>query len=309
MRCISLGHNEFLVYDDIVASFFDDYHLNKSIHRVENRKLTDDEIKKLLDVINKIDEIDLDHTDEDYAVLNNIAKFYPEVKYFIHGLKITTAEPDEDEARKERMKKEAKDATKKRGEEKVRQKKVTKEEEKLSKSGKPEKSKFTGFKGLLFNVFKNLRDPETVKERERLKKEIQKYWKIKPLLDQNKDLVEALGKELEKGTLTPASLAAMNEMFTRDKSWVNEIDFEIDKPFISMPLEKFSKYLDATGDIEPDELQKQMAQVFRDEGLGDVKFKLDLIRNVINVKTDWNTAMKVLNTFDIKVKDLKKPIR
>jgi hypothetical protein len=87
MRCISIGHNEFLVYDNEVAGLFSDFRstANLGVHMVENRRLSDKEIEQLLNAIRKVN-VEIEPCEDDFEVLKKIAYYYPEAKYFVHGL-------------------------------------------------------------------------------------------------------------------------------------------------------------------------------------------------------------------------------
>jgi len=342
MRCISIGSHGFLAYNDILAGFFTDHTSGASgaIHRVENRKLTAEEIKNFLKKIDESEDVDIETTEEDYGILNNIARYYPEMRYFIHGLKITAAKPSrkkrkdmaeelrekekkrlkenaaKEEAdrltlKKEKMTKEAEEAPKKKATEDIRKEKVKEAEKKLSETGKSKQ--FTGFKGLLFRLFDKYPNAKTRDEQEKIKRELKEEWKRykinEKLYEQNKDLVNALAVELDKGTLNPNTISLMNEMIARDKNWIKEIDLNIEDPTMVIPLEKFAEYIKSEkGEVSSDELRNQLNQLFKEEKLDKLKYKLDLKNRTVNVTTDWNNTMKFLNTFGIKVKDLKKPI-
>jgi hypothetical protein len=87
MRCISIGHNEFLVYDNEVAGLFSDFRstANLGVHMVENRRLSDKEIEQLLNAIRKVN-VEIEPCEDDFEILKKIAYYYPEAKYFVHGL-------------------------------------------------------------------------------------------------------------------------------------------------------------------------------------------------------------------------------
>lgn len=413
MRCISIGQNEYLAYDDRIAGFFSDYRdtANHGIHRVENRKLTEEEFEKLLEAIEKLgSNIDTEPTNEDYKMLNNIATYYPEVRYFIYGLDLVEAKTpkrilkkkatrtEEQKAKEEKraadraskMPKEpakepvtepAKETVKepteeakdepKRAEEKsagdilreaeekkakekseevkpkeekakeptslkkeplVKKDEPKEEDEKvpeeskepakkddkldkeIKKLGQVGKEKYGGFKGLLFDMFKSIKDPKTREEKERVKKELAEEWKRyhanKKILDQNRELVDSMRVQLDKGELTPESIALMSELITRDNKWAKEINLDIDTPNIVFPIKKIAEHLKLSGDVSVDELEKHINKLFKDEDIENVKFKMDLEKGLMDVKTDWNNATKLLNKFNIKTGDLvKKALR
>ena len=95
MRCLSIGTSGFLAHDDNLAGFFTNESLKASgaIHLVEQRKLSKEETDKFLKDVDTVEDIDTEPTPEDYNILNNIARYYPEMRYFVHGLKITAAKP------------------------------------------------------------------------------------------------------------------------------------------------------------------------------------------------------------------------
>jgi hypothetical protein len=339
MRCLNIGHDEFLVYDENVAGFFNTYRQtgNKGIHRVENRKLSDEEIENLKDGLDDIDDINLDPNEEDYDVINNIVKFYPEVRYFIHGLNVVEAKKPkrivkkQEKAKQKKLEEEAKkakkvtpetekrdpalqkqldDAEKNKKAEEDRKQKLEKSEKGLSETGKKDKNKFTGFKGLLFDMFKGFEDPKTKAEKDKKLKEIREGWKFyeknKKLLEQNAELVNSLHSLLDAGELTPQSIALMNELVARDKGWVKHLDVEADRPpTISLPLDKFKNYVDKDSQID---MANQLKDLFEEEKIGNVKLKVDSTKNTVDVTTDWNNAMKIIKTFNIKTKDLTKPL-
>lgn len=342
MRCLNIEHDEFLVYDDKVAGFFNTYRStgDKGIHRVENRKLSDEEIEKLKENIDDIDDIDLDMNEEDYDVINNIVKFYPEVRYFIHGLNIVEAKKPKrivkkqekrkkeelekakkeepqgvkietmpEEKRDPELERQLKEVDEKKKAEDDRQKNLEKSEKKLSEVGKKE-NPYGGFKGLLFDMFKKFEDPKTKAEKDRRLKEIREGWKFyeknKKLLEQNTELVNSLHSLLQEGELTPQTVALMNELVARDKTWVKQIDFETERPpTISLPLDKFKSFIKDGTEIE---VENQLKDLFKEEQIANIKLKVDPNKKLVNVTTDWNNAMKMIKIFNIKPKELKKPL-
>jgi len=361
MKCLSIGTSGFLAHNDKLAGFFTNESLkaNGAIHLVEQRKLSKEETDKFLKDVDAVEDIDTEPTSEDYGILNNIARYYPEMRYFVHGLKITAAKPSKkkrkqmadelrikeenrkkaDKAKKDKAEKELKtkkavepvlevpqksaedkekaqeqyrEALKKQEAEHARKEVVKDAEKKLSDSGKP-KGAFTGFKGLLFKMFDRYPDAKTREEQEKIKKELKEEWKKykvnKEVYDKNQGLVESLETEMNKGTLTPASISLMNELIARDKKWAEYIDFEIEKPTMVIPLTKFANYLKKdNGEITSEQIVEQLGTLFKEENLDGVKYKLDLKSKSVKITTDWHTAMKLLDTFGIKTNDLKKPI-
>lgn len=324
MRFVSIGNNEFLIYNDQIAGFFCDFrsNANHAVHRIENRKLTDEEIQDLLEsLLNIGEDIDLNTKEEDFRVLEHIATYYPEMRYFVHGIptyhqaiaeetvkeqndRLRQLQKEKDDARKERMNKEYEDAAKKRSQQQKKDSQV--------KLGKDGQEKFGGFKGLLFDMLKAFKDPKTKHEKERLKKELKEEWKRyksnQKILDQNRELVDDMRIQLEKGKVTPESISLMNDLIAKDPFWVKQLDFDVDKPTLAIPLAKFADFLDIKEDIPLEALEKQIGKCFKDERLNDISFSMDKVKGAVNVTTNWNTATKLLDIFNIKAKDLLKPI-
>ena len=256
LKIILINNNEILAFNDIVAGIFSTYRTtsNNAIHQKEFRKLNEEEIQKFLHEIDKSENEEFKGDAREVEnILDKIVKYYPEVKYIVHGLNLieaarrTPREERKDKRllkRKMREKRKIRDKTKKlpKKEQKKEMEEVlikpekekemeevpikdkesgvklleddvddkgdaakkakekwdeerkgwqTPKEQELSKV---DKEKYTGFKGILFNIFKNLADPAKKAEREKLQKRLKKDWamykKNEKFLKENTELID-----------------------------------------------------------------------------------------------------------------------
>ena len=107
MVCVFINPHDFLTYNDKIAGLFSDYRLtaNAAIHREDGRKLTDQEIEKLLQVVERmgISIEERSPTSEEERILDDIQVYHPEVKYIIKSYKVEAVR-----GRKRQRKKEVK---------------------------------------------------------------------------------------------------------------------------------------------------------------------------------------------------------
>ena len=370
-----IGDNEILAYNDVVAAIFNDYRItsNNGVHLLEERKLTDDEMDKLLENLHDKKAEDGDGADEQIAdILSKITKICPEVKYMIHGLRVSLARTpqriekkqkkfeqrkDEKQKRKEEQRKsreikeeepeskpepepekkpidvdyggKAKDRDKEsqdkryEEEEKMKQDLLAKEKEdkegkeeeepgKFSKVGKP---KYTGFLGLLYNMFKAIPDPQNKAEREALQKKLRQNWatykKNEKFLKENKQLVEMLEDKIEKKQIDPDSIAIMNEIIARDPTIVKEFDFAKSAPDkVQLPLKKFDDILKGLKLKSSVNISKQVKDYFKKEkiNINSVKVTDDVDDNkrVVDLDfDDWGDFLKMTNLLALKHQDIR----
>ena len=451
MRCLSIGTSGFLAHDDNLAGFFTNESLKASgaIHLVEQRKLSKEETDKFLKDVDTVEDIDTEPTPEDYNILNNIARYYPEMRYFVHGLKITAAKPSKkkrkqmadelrtkeenrkkaDKAKKDKRDKTGKtievdygknpdgtektktnktklqeikdfilhtkdtdikklslDAAKKletsaydhgknlsfiqngltgaseeqkdyakklqsslssikrkcgekivslggepiepldpvaplpaeqakeekeekeepldKKREAERKEKLKQAEQNIQKSGK-----YSGMTGLFLKILDGWPDPKTIEEREKTLKRLQKEWKTyrvnEKIYNKNKDLVKALQKGLDSGSLDPDSVTIFNEIMANDPAWANTLDVGEKEQEFHMPLGVLEKSIG--GDIakmSSEEVQKKVADFLKSKGLSGIHYTLDFKKNKFSTRNDTNTAIRLLSAFDIKSKDI-----
>lgn len=112
MVCFFINPHDFLSYNDKVAGLFSDYRVtaNAAIHREDGRKLTDQEIEQLLQVVERmgISIEERSPTDEEEDLLNDIQVYHPEVKYIIKSYKVEAEKVEAARGRKRQRKKETK---------------------------------------------------------------------------------------------------------------------------------------------------------------------------------------------------------
>ena len=96
LACVFVNPNNFLSYNDKVAGLFSDFRVtaNAAIHREEGRKLTDQEIEKLLQAVELmgIEVEERSPTDEEEKLINDIQVYHPEVKYIIKSIRSSKVE-------------------------------------------------------------------------------------------------------------------------------------------------------------------------------------------------------------------------
>jgi len=340
LKVYFIGSNETLAYNDKVAGLFGDYSItdNNAIHRLEDRKLTDDETDQFLEELEKIETTEIDknkNPEEITNVLDKILKIHPEVKYKIHGNWFVNAEPkidpdtktklarepDVDLAKKAKPKAkpkvEKKDSAQKAQEQwdKDRKKWQSKPERELAEKGKVKESKYSGFKGVLFDMIKGLADPAKKPEKEELQKRLRRDWatykKNEKILNENKELIDALQDKFANNEITPEGISLMNELIARDPAIVKEIDLEKDVPNkLRLPLNKFKNKLKEV-DLKVDNktLVDNITNMFEKEKLKveDITITEKNGEKEVDVAlADWDSFFKLANVLGLRLNDIKK---
>ena len=171
---------------------------------------------------------------------------------------------------------------------------------------------------MLFNVFKSLEDPTKKNAREELQKRIRKNWpaykKNEKILNENKDLLEALEDRMEEKDVSPESILILNELIARDPSFAKELDLNESRPeSFEVALEKIQeKFKDV--DITKDDatIIKSIEKVFTKEKINFESIHILLHPYSkkgnekvadINLK-DWDSFFKLANLLKIKLKDI-----
>lgn len=380
LKIIFMGNNDILAFNDIVAGLFNSYRItsNNTIHKIENRKLTDDETDDFIDNLNETCQKEVDNTtvtpEEIETTLNKIVKICPEVKYQIHGIKTALAAKTKkerkeqieklDKTKKERESRETqekesgkrkqyeeeinkrvtermeKEAAEKEGRKKIRDEEMAKQEteekkkqettkklEDIDKKEEELKKKvgktnpFTGFKGLMFNFFDWLEDPEKKKSRKEIQKRLRKEWplfkKNQKILEQNEDLVEDLSRLVEKGKITPESISLFNELIAREPEIVKKFDLSDDTPEDSKVLISLNKLKKEIRDIDFNEKSEILEEIITKYVMkkdASVKFKQIKVDHNINkqqnrfvsiILKDWESFFSVCNILNTDSDDLR----
>lgn len=156
-------------------------------------------------------------------------------------------------------------------------KRVEKGEEKLKDVGDKSKPQFTGFKGLLFNMYQNIfvdkMDPENKAEREALQQRLRRDWgmyqKNKKLFEKNRGLMDEIGARIEQQDMSPETISLINEAVTRDPSHLKDVDFSETRP--SKPIAVYlidlaKKYKGIKADeVDKGKLEKNIKSVIEKE--------------------------------------------
>ena len=185
-----------------------------------------------------------------------------------------------------------------------RKEKLKQAEQNIQKSGK-----YSGMTGLFLKILDGWPDPKTIEEREKTLKRLQKEWKTyrvnEKIYNKNKDLVKALQKGLDSGSLDPDSVTIFNEIMANDPAWANTLDVGEKEQEFHMPLGVLEKSIG--GDIakmSSEEVQKKVADFLKSKGLSGIHYTLDFKKNKFSTRNDTNTAIRLLSAFDIKSKDI-----
>ena len=191
------------------------------------------------------------------------------------------------------------------------------DERPLSKVGKTGlkggETGFKGFKNILFNIFKSLEDPTRKNDREELQKRIRKNWpaykKNEKILNENKELMEALQDRIEEKDISPESILLMNELIARDPSFAKELDLDEQKPeSFEIPIEKLQeKFRDIDVSKDTEVIIEAIKKVFSKE-----KINLDSIsiyskgtEKIADIALkDWDSFFKIANLLKLKFKDI-----
>jgi len=195
--------------------------------------------------------------------------------------------------------------------------KPTDEERPLSKVGKTGlkggETGFKGFKNILFNIFKSLEDPTRKNDREELQKRIRKNWpaykKNEKILNENKELMEALQDRIDDKDISPESILLMNELIARDPSFAKELDLDEQKPeSFEIPIEKLQeKFRDIDVSKDTEVIIEAITKVFKKERINVeniiIHSKGDEKIADIELK-DWDSFFKLANLLKLKFKDI-----
>lgn len=175
----------------------------------------------------------------------------------------------------------------------------TPQEKDLSKVGK-DKENYTGYKGVLFNIFKNLADPAKKADKEKLRKRLKRDWatykKNEKLLSENKELIDALEDKIVNDEITPENVLLMNELIYRNPDLIKDIDFDtnIAKYDIQVPVSTLIEYKVIKEDEDDATIIKKI-QEWAKKNKWDLE-KMTLTTDVKGRKA-VNYRAKDLNTF------------
>ena len=278
--------------------------------------------------------------------------------------KATRKEPTTEDITKERVKKTEEEKRKKSVEKEESSEKTRKEEEqkkidnekgdgeevKEGEEGKEEKEKkekieeekttlkkdtktnnpFTGFKGLMFDMFNVFltEDPEKKKNKEKLQRQLRKEWsaykKNEKLFEKNEKLIEQLMEGRESGEITPESVSLLNEFLAENPEFIKEIDLsDKRKHAVTFSLENFKpdikeKLKDVNLDIDSKLLEQEIRDILRKEGIKIKSITIDEPKKdgqgnpvdggkrVVDVELeDWDSFFKFgSRCVDLEVDDL-----
>ena len=200
-------------------------------------------------------------------------------------------------AEDEKKRYEQEEEQKRKWEEEKKEKEDKEESEKTEKEGgekdkRKDSSPYTGFKGMLFNMYQNVfvdkMDPENKAEREalqsRLKRDWDMYQKNKKLFKDNDKLMQELSSAIENGTMSPETIALINEAAAKNPDALKNVDFSHDPKELQevylidlVKLDEFKK-VDAK-ETDKRKLEKSLKDAMNKE-------KVDIKKIVITDKKD-----------------------
>ena len=194
-------------------------------------------------------------------------------------------------------------------------KRVEKGEKELKDAGKA--PVFTGFKGLLFDMYKNVfldkMDPKNKSEREELQRRLKRDWamyqKNKKLFDTNRGLVKELSDRLENEDIEPETISLIQELAARHPEEMKNIDLsstDANEDIRVWLVNLGKKYKDIDiNEKDKGRLEKNIKSVIeKEEG-----FKIDRVhttdkkdrefgRQIIIEIHNWNNWFRLKNALD-----------
>jgi len=164
-------------------------------------------------------------------------------------------------------------------------------------------------------MFKGLADPAKKAEKEELQKRLRRDWatykKNEKILNENKELIDALQDKFANNEITPEGISLMNELIARDPAIVKEIDLEKDVPNkLRLPLNKFKNKLKEV-DLKVDNktLVDNITNMFEKEKLKveDITITEKNGEKEVDVAlADWDSFFKLANVLGLRLNDIKK---
>ena len=163
------------------------------------------------------------------------------------------------------------------------------------------------------------------KDKKAKKDELQKflrenYGKLGALtkqIEQNEKLASFLTKSVETGTLDADAIAAMSELFRRDKDWVSHFSLDTSDltPELSVPLKALHSYVtEPEFTMSKNALEKSIMRTINEHvtSSADRKIEIDVAEKttsqpgerVVNISSDMGTLLAIMKEFEIEPKDL-----
>ena len=238
MVCVFVGPNDFLSYNNTVAALCSDYRItgNAGVHLKDSRKLTDDEIEKLLLQVERLGE-GIDErppTEDENDIIHRIQTLHPEVRYIIQSFHKVEAADKEGPGYKVKYK----DTPKKEAPKKEAPKKEAPKEAKKEKA--PSKEKGPGWTGILMDLFELYLDPTLSKEERQLMREEQaderkeliklykknkaEFEKLDKVFKENTDLYDYIGEMVDADQIDAASLSAFTTLVTKNPDLLDSLN-------------------------------------------------------------------------------------
>ena len=163
-------------------------------------------------------------------------------------------------------------------------------------------------------------DKDKKAEKDELQKFLREnYNKLGPLtkqIEQNEKLASFLTKSVETGVLDADSIAAMSELFKRDKDWVSRLNLDTSdlEPELSVPLKALHSYVqESEFGMSKQALERTLKRLIDTHvtSSADREITIDVAEKAtkpgeraVSIKSDMGTLLAIIDEFSIDPKDL-----